>query len=365
MSKSSCTTPLYYSNTYSFATDYLPTHKGGSEYTKRNYKIGLKMLGRYSIECANIPLDKLTYVDVNYDFLLQFRNHMHDEWGLSLSSCNLSLAANKAYIKYSAFHDIALQQIWLNAKNVPGFAIPIVHQPIIEDENALRILLASPPQGHRGLRDSTILNVLYNGALRADELVSLHYNEVGIDSDNPSVTIHGKGHKERTIYLSRELKPLLVKYRTVYHTNPNPTDFFFYSTIGGIRKKMTTRNLELRVEKYANVARQTLQEQFGDLAQDLLPEKVTPHTLRRTRGTNLLRDGVPLEDVSEFLGHSSVEVTRNHYAFSSKEQKIEVSRHAAQFVANASAQNEPNDAKNEPQKLWINHLDDIDKAFGL
>ena len=52
-----------------------------------------------------------------------------------------------------------------------------------------------------------------------------------------------------------------------------------------------------------------------------LPDSVYPHMFRRSRGTGLYRDGVPIEAIAVAMGHSSIQTTKDHYAFPSLEQK--------------------------------------------
>lgn len=89
---------------------------------------------------------------------------------------------------------------------------------------------------------------------------------------------------------------------------------------------MTTRNLQRIVDVYSKKTKDILSMKYGSQSESMLPSKITPHTLRRTRATLLLRDGGSLEDISVFLGHANIETTRKHYAFLSEDQKKKVSK---------------------------------------
>lgn len=75
---------------------------------------------------------------------------------------------------------------------------------------------------------------------------------------------------------------------------------------------MSERNVERIVKKYADIVRKDHPD---------LPNPVYPHMLRRTRGTYLYRDGVAIETIAVAMGHSSIQTTKDHYAFPSLEQK--------------------------------------------
>ncbi|MBP3902202.1 MAG: tyrosine-type recombinase/integrase [Blautia sp.] len=75
---------------------------------------------------------------------------------------------------------------------------------------------------------------------------------------------------------------------------------------------MTTRNVQKLIKKYADKVRETHD----------LPESVSPHTFRRTRGTGLYRDGVDLAAISVLLGHADMKTTRDHYTTPSKSSLV-------------------------------------------
>ena len=105
---------------------------------------------------------------------------------------------------------------------------------------------------------------------------------------------------------------------------------------------MSVRNIQRIVEKYGIVARESNPD---------IPN-THPHLLRRTRATDLYRDGVPLDIVSVFLGHSSVETT-TIYATPSPEQLREASNQSY------------NDVLQDEKPLWETDAEALKKLFGL
>lgn len=131
-----------------------------------------------------------------------------------------------------------------------------------------------------------------------------------LENENIGIRLHGKGNKERTVVLDTKTSALVRQYLSEYHPNLEPAAPFIYTIIGGIRKPMSKRNVQKFIKNYDDKVR----------ADHDLPTSVAPHTLRRTRGTMLYRDGVPLESISIMLGHSNTKTTRDHYTSPSYEQ---------------------------------------------
>ena len=76
----------------------------------------------------------------------------------------------------------------------------------------------------------------------------------------------------------------------------------------------------------------------------------------------LYRDGVPLEVIAKAFGHSSVEVTRAHYAFASEDQMLDVARKQTDVIPEAKSESaEPTDE----EKLWPESMDDLNKILGF
>ena len=156
-----------------------------------------------------------------------------------------------------------------------------------------------------------ILVLLFDTAVRVEELVKLKIENVILFVMEPYILVEGKGGKERTVALSSKTVALLKDYMEEFHTG-NTYGPLFYTVIRGEKGKMSTRNVERLVKKYADILR-------GQVPG--VPESVYPHMFRRTRASGLYQDGVDISLISKVLGHSSIETTKDHYAIPSLEQK--------------------------------------------
>ncbi len=184
----------------------------------------------------------------------------------------------------------------------------------------LRTLLAA--SGSPRCNIQTYL-LAYTGA-RARELRFLKWQEV--DFQHRTIGLMGKGDKYRVIdihpRLFSELKRWYLyheeqadRYPKMREAKENPGTDWVLMTRNGLPVSHATIGKQLK----RRAARANL---FPHSTNDLENvSAITPHALRRTFGSILLNDGHHLDAVADVLGHSSLETTRKHYAFSSTERR--------------------------------------------
>ena len=333
---------LFFCKTSDFLTVFIPKNQIGSKNTSSTYKCGLKTFRTYVNDVKGIPTNKFRFEDCTYDFLLDYRNYLHDEKKVTEKTANNRLAAIKSYVKYASASDVTLQQYAFAVSRVPFYSVPKTQRPIIEDVDALKAMLSMPPNTKRGLRDKVIMSVLYDSGVRLDELIGLKIRDLNLSDDCIRIKIRGKGNKERTDILSSKTSALIRQYLSEYHAEINLNTPFIYTIIKGSCGAMSARNVQKLIKKYADKVRESYS----------LPESVSPHTFRRTRGTLLYRDGVPLEAIAIKLGHSYTKTTRDHYTSPSNDQMREL----------ASKRNK---AIPEAEPLWPDDEDEISRILGF
>ena len=229
---------------------------------------------------------------------------MHDMKHLSKATANNRLATIKSYVKYVCAKDMRIQQYAFAINQVPFYTLPQKQQGIIENVDAISAILSMPPNTKKGLRDKVIMSVLFDSGMRVDELLSLKIRNIEIKDDEAHVSIHGKGDKYRPDILDKKTTTLIKQYLNEYHSTTNMNDPFIYTNVKGVKSAMSARNVQKMIKRYADLARN---EGYD------VPDGVSPHMLRRTRGTLLYRDGVPLEDIAVKFGHASTDTTKKHY----------------------------------------------------
>jgi len=214
---------------------------------------------------------------------------------------NQRLAALKSYLTFAADKDISLQSIELQVRRVPQCKVPKTEKTIIP-EDAMSAILQQPANTKMGLRDRTIMILLYDSGTRLAEVLGLSVCDVAIDADNPYIRVNGKGSKQRIVPILVKTAAHLAHYISVYHTKEHEdTDLLFFTVIKNVIGMMSEGNVERFVKAYACKAQSSCPS---------VPDNVHPHMFRRTRATQLYQNGVRLPVVSRLLGHASLETTR-------------------------------------------------------
>ena len=158
-----------------------------------------------------------------------------------------------------------------------------------------------------GVRDHALMGLMYATAGRLNEVLSITIKDLKlkvISGGKSEVLLHGKGDKQRVIPIQQGAVDMLRKYIKLFHgDNPNDNDYLFFTKIKGERCKMSQKNVSLRLNKYAEIARIKCNE---------VPLSVHSHLFRHTRATQLLRDKHALPVVSSILGHQHVETTMRY-----------------------------------------------------
>ena len=148
-----------------------------------------------------------------------------------------------------------------------------------------------------GIRDRAILSVYYGCGLRRSEGLALNINDVMLKEKRLYVR-KGKNYRERYVPMTEAVKEDLENYIYVAREkiqsfkNTKPEALFLSMQV----KRMCGNALLERVHKLAQTA--NLQKEIG------------LHTLRHSIATHLLQSGMTLEEVKQFLGHSSLESTQ-------------------------------------------------------
>lgn len=163
-------------------------------------------------------------------------------------------------------------------------------------EEELKTLLAQPnPSTQHGLRDLTLLSLLYDSGARVQELTDLKMKDIRLT--NPAmVTLTGKGKKVRQVPLMKDTCKLLDTYIRNFHLASEPLSApLFFNKKG---QALTRYGVTYILNKYASQAA---------LQNDL--KKISPHVLRHTKAMHLLRAGVNMIYIRDFLGHVDISTT--------------------------------------------------------
>ncbi|MEG0323498.1 MAG: tyrosine-type recombinase/integrase [Raoultibacter sp.] len=298
--RKTCGSLPFFSLTYEFLMHYLPHQLGRSPDTVESYRDALTIFRRFVLEKVGLTIAAMTFGDCNRDLALSFLEHLRQQ-GCSAGTCNQRLAALKSYLWYASETDIAVQSVALSISRIPPVKGPKKIKEKLSEQDLSALLAQPDPSRKIGVRDRTIMVLMYDSAIRLSELLGLDIGSVYLN-DEPRIYVVGKGSKERMIAVSDATAEHIASYITLFHgSTVCPDDPLFFTKNKGVMGRMSESNVQRFIQRYADLARNSCPD---------IPEKVHPHMLRRTRATDLYQSGVALELVSRILGHNKVETTK-------------------------------------------------------
>lgn len=272
---------------------YLRVVKNYSDHTIRNYSLDLKSFQEHIKEMPLQEIDKR----VIRQFIAAIQGHNKKTVVRRLSALRsfFKFACREKKILHNPMEDIESPKL---DKSIPHF---------LSYEQVLR-LFQQPDQSHYlGLRDRTIMELLYSSGLRVSELVGLDRSD--FDAVNLTVRLLGKGKKERVVPITKTAAEWLVKYlehpdRHIEKEGHFPQKDAQAVFLGRFGTRLTTRSVDRKFALYLKAS---------GIAGD-----ITPHTIRHTIATHWLENGMDLKTIQALLGHSCLATTTIYTHVSTK-----------------------------------------------
>jgi site-specific recombinase XerD len=173
--------------------------------------------------------------------------------------------------------------------------------PEIKREQARTLLASIDTSRPVGLRDKAIIATLIYTAARAGAVASLRLRDFAWDGSQYSLRFSEKGGKSRLIPVRHDLQLLLVAYRDSFDWQAEPKDAIFFRSVAGRTGQLTAKPLR-NIDIWRMLKRR--------LKTAGLPDDLSPHSFRVATVTDLLTQGVSLEDVQYLAGHADPRTTR-------------------------------------------------------
>jgi integrase/recombinase XerD len=264
--------------------DALWLEKGLSPHTRSAYRTDLLAFARW-LEGRGLTLESLG------------RDAVLDHLGWRLSEGYQARSTARFLSGLRSFYKYALREGRVAEDPTLLVSMPQLGAPLPKSlsEADVEALLAAPDtEDTLGLRDRTMLEVLYATGLRVTELISLTLDEINLREG--SLRVFGKGSKERLIPLGEEAIAWLEDYLKTARPlllGGQPGDILFPSQRG---TPMTRQTFWHRIKLHAQVAG--------------IRTSLSPHTLRHAFATHLLNHGADLRTVQMLLGHTSLSTTQ-------------------------------------------------------
>lgn len=266
--------------------NFIKLEKGLSDNSLNAYFHDLNIYAQF-LSSQNIVSFEL----VNYDNLAEFL--------FNLASLELSAATTARYISsIRGLHSYLFSTGQTSADISELIDAPKIlrNLPEVLTVEMLENILEKPDINTApGLRDRTILEVLYASGLRVSELINLRFQN--ILEEEELIRIFGKGGKERIVPIGKQALDYLKKYklnaRPLLIKNLTDEGYVFLNQRG---KKISRMGVWGIVDKYSKAAGIKFQ--------------VHPHIFRHSFATHLVEGGADLRVVQEMLGHSSISTTQ-------------------------------------------------------
>ncbi len=276
--------------------EYLEIEKGRSLLTIRNYD---HYLGRF------LSWSKIDFPDqINLDLVRRFRlylNRHENERGLKMKRVTQEyyIIALRGFLKYmlkNGIKTLSSDKIELGKKKDRNV-------DFLEVEEVEVLLNSIIEEDIGSLRDRAILEMLFSTGVRVSELTSLDIENINLKSGEFSVK--GKGGKIRLVFLSDSAREKIISYLKK-RKDMSPALFVSFGKNKECQR-ITPRSIQRIVKKYASRAG--------------IVKDITPHTLRHSFATDLLRNGADIKSVQAMLGHSSINTTQIYTHVTNKHLK--------------------------------------------
>lgn len=284
---------------------YIQFEKRYSPHTLEAYRNDLEQMVQFlKAECQKNP-EQATHKDIR-----RWMVHLMDSEACTPRTVNRKLSAARSYFKYLKQHEAISANPMLKV-TAPKTAKRL---PVVVEESAMKHLmkLLEDADDFPAYRDKMIIQLLYSTGMRRAELLGLKVNQ--FDAGIGQIKVLGKGNKERIV------------------------------PVGGVMVESFHRYLELRDVWFSGKEHNREYLMLTDKGAPLYPkyiygvvhrflsavttlDKKSPHVLRHTFATHLLRHGADLNAIKELMGHANLTATQV-YTHNEMEQLKETYRQA-------------------------------------
>jgi integrase/recombinase XerD len=305
-----------------FLLDHLIEERNLSRNTQQSYRDTLALLMPYAAAEQSKPVDRIDVFDLSSDVLRGFLDHLEQNRRCSIRTRNQRLAAIHAMARFIA--ERSPEHIaWCGTIRAVPFKRFTRNELSYMDRPEMDAILAAPDRRtEQGRRDHALLLFLYNSGARVTEAASLLIGDLNLRPNQlGDVLLRGKGRKVRRC----PLWPATVNALLALVRNLSPAEPVFLNRLGDA---ITRHGIHWMLRNHVRTASTSYPS--------LLRRPISPHTIRHTTATHLLRAGVDINTIRAWLGHVSIDTT-NIYAEVDLQRKAEVLAHSNVFGATATS----------------------------
>jgi len=242
------------------------------------------------------PLDGVRWADLRYPDVLDVRRRLVES-GAAPATANLTLAALRGVAREGWRAGLLDRKEYDRIRDVPRVRGGRLPAGRAATGGELAALVAAPARDPAvaGRRDAALVAVLYAAGLRRTELVSLALDDW--DAPERSLTVRGKGNKERRVFLAAGAAAALDDWLLARGDWPG-------AIFCPVRKNGAVQPRPMTAQATYNAVRKRTSE--------AAVESLSPHDLRRTMVGDLLDAGADLPTVQRIAGHASPDTTSRY-----------------------------------------------------
>jgi site-specific recombinase XerD len=279
-----------------FLRERLPVERQASHHTTDTYTYAFILLFEFAGEKLCLAPSALELEHIDAPLVLDFLAHLQENRGNGSRTRNARLTAIKSFMRFVE-HRVpsALDQV----RRVLAIPAQRTDTPLVRHLDlgeAKAILDAPDPTTPSGIRDRAMLYLALAGGLRVSELVGLRLTDISFDGNYVEVLARGKGRRERSLVLWKEVAEALRAWLAVRGEAAAPELF-----LNARSKPLTRSGFEYVLAKHVNSA--------ASGSAPLAKKRVSPHVLRHTCAMNALRATGDIRKVALWLGHASQKTT--------------------------------------------------------
>jgi integrase/recombinase XerD len=279
-----------------FLLEYVVAERNLARNTQHSYRDALSLLIPFAAKERKKPVDRLAILDLSADLVRRFLLHLETSRHCGTATRNQRLAAVRALAGFVAEHSPVHLEWSAQIRSIPFKKTATALVPYLDRAEMGALLAAPDPRTTQGRRDHALLLFLYNSGARATEAAQLKIRDLDIRA--ACVKITGKGGKQRLC----PLWPATVTELVAMVDGRASAETVFVNRLG---QPITRFGIHAMVERYTL----SLRSKFPALA----TKRVSPHSIRHSSASHLLRAGVDINTIRAWLGHVSLDTT-NIYA---------------------------------------------------
>lgn len=251
-----------------------------SPHTIRAYELDLARFSQFLGKRAAVATCDKTVIH-------NYVRHLFDVRSLKEASVKRHLATLRSLFHWLEEDDDAIEDPFRGARI--RIRMPKRLPRVIARADLRRLLLHVPPPAFSDLTAYVATELLFATGMRVSELAGLL--DAAVDIEDGTITIIGKGNRQRRVFLPDDLKSLVHDYRTARDRCASADTFLVNSRGEASSPQMIRRLVRLHGERSA------------------VRDRVTPHMFRHSVATYLLEEGVDIRYVQRLLGHRSISTT--------------------------------------------------------